>query len=50
MENTDYQIEGMTIAITNMEQMLNFYSNTFKIQFTVKKCMSLIYILELGEN
>lgn len=37
MEKADYQIEGLTMAITNMEQMLDFYSNTFKIQFAEKE-------------
>lgn len=29
----DYEIEGMTIAVTNMTQMLDFYTHTFGIQF-----------------
>lgn len=37
MENVGYRIEGMTMAITNMEQMLEFYANTFNIQFTEKE-------------
>ena len=37
MEKENYQIEGMTIAITNMEAMLSFYSNVFNIQFTEKE-------------
>jgi len=37
MEKADYQIEGMTIAITKMEQMLDFYTNVFKIRFTEKE-------------
>ena len=37
MGKVDYQIEGMTMAITNMEQMLDFYSNTFNILFTEKE-------------
>ena len=37
MEKADYQIEGLTMAITNMEQMLDFYSNVFKIQFEEKE-------------
>lgn len=30
----DYKIEGMTVAITNMEAMLNFYTALFNIKFT----------------
>ncbi|MEO9803478.1 MAG: VOC family protein [Reichenbachiella sp.] len=37
MEKPDYQIEGMTMAVTNMEQMLDFYSNTFGIRFKERK-------------
>ena len=37
MEKTGYQIEGMTIAVTSMEQMLDFYANTFNIRFTEKE-------------
>ena len=37
MEKHSYQIEGMTIAIKNMEQMLAFYSNAFNIMFTEKE-------------
>lgn len=37
MEKSVYQIEGMTMAITNMEEMLAFYSNVFNIQFVEKK-------------
>jgi len=33
MENPGYNIQGITIAITNMKQMLAFYSNVFDIQF-----------------
>ncbi|MTI38850.1 VOC family protein [Fulvivirga lutimaris] len=29
----DYKIEGMTIAITNMEAMLKFYTALFNIKF-----------------
>lgn len=36
-EVTDYQIEGMTIATTNMGQMLDFYSNTFNITFSEQR-------------
>lgn len=35
--NSNYTIEGMTIAITNMEKMLDFYSNIFHIQFHEKE-------------
>ena len=37
MEKAGYEIQGMTMAITNMQQMLDFYSNVFKIHFTEKK-------------
>ncbi|MEM9078232.1 MAG: VOC family protein [Bacteroidota bacterium] len=37
MEKAGYKIEGMTMAITNMRQMLDFYSNTFNIQFTERE-------------
>ncbi len=37
MNKIDYEIEGMTMAVTNMEQMLAFYSNTFNIQFAEKE-------------
>ena len=36
MEKEDYQIEGMTIAITNMEAMLSFYAGIFNIKFIEK--------------
>lgn len=39
MKKEDYRIEGMTIAIKNMAQMLDFYSNTFAIQFSEKALM-----------
>lgn len=32
-KKSGYQIEGMTMAITNMDQMLAFYSNVFNIEF-----------------
>ncbi|NAS31887.1 hypothetical protein GTQ40_12945 [Flavobacteriaceae bacterium R38] len=37
MENPRYSIQGMTMAITNMEKMLSFYSNVFDIQFEEKE-------------
>ena len=37
MEQPDYKIEGLTIAITNMKQMLDFYSNVFNVKFEAKK-------------
>lgn len=37
MKKEDYHIEGMTMAIKNMAQMLDFYSNTFDIQFSEKE-------------
>lgn len=32
--NTDYKIEGLTIAINDMPKMLTFYKNVFEIEFT----------------
>ncbi len=49
MKILDYKIEGLTLAITNMEKMLSFYSKVFNMQFTEKKCMILSYMLQLGE-
>jgi len=37
MEKVDYKIEGMTMAITNMEPMLDFYANVFNIEFEEKE-------------
>lgn len=37
MNNTEYQIEGLTIAIYNMDEMLAFYSNVFSISFEEKE-------------
>ena len=37
MKKEDYHIEGMTMAIKNMAQMLDFYANTFDIQFSEKE-------------
>lgn len=36
MANIDYKLEGMTMAITNMDAMLKFYSNVFNIDFQEK--------------
>lgn len=36
MEDNQYQIEGMTIAITKMDEMLAFYSAVFQISFEEK--------------
>lgn len=36
MNDNQYQIEGMTMAITNMDEMLGFYSNVFQISFEEK--------------
>ncbi|MEM9548862.1 MAG: VOC family protein [Bacteroidota bacterium] len=36
-DKINYHIEGMTIAITNMEEMLKFYSEVFGIEFTLQK-------------
>ena len=36
MDQFNFQIEGMTMAITNMSQMLDFYSNVFQVQFEEK--------------
>jgi predicted enzyme related to lactoylglutathione lyase len=37
MKILDYKIEGLTLAITNMEKMLSFYSKVFNMQFTEKE-------------
>ncbi len=37
MEKPNYEIEGMTMAITEMDSMLKFYSNIFNIHFTEKE-------------
>lgn len=36
MEQKDYQIEGLTLAVRNMEQMLDFYATVFHIEFVEK--------------
>ena len=36
MSEFDFKIEGMTIAITKMEEMLTFYENVFQIKFEEK--------------
>ena len=36
MDKATYEIEGMTMAVTNMPQMLDFYSNLFDIEFVEK--------------
>lgn len=33
MNKSEYEIEGLTIAITNMDAMLEFYSSVFGIEF-----------------
>lgn len=33
MSNKNYSIEGMTVAVTNMDAMIKFYANVFDIQF-----------------
>ncbi len=35
----DYQITGMTMAIVNMEEMVNFYSHVFGIEFESKEML-----------
>lgn len=37
MEKINYRIEGMTMAISNMPAMLDFYSKVFEITFTEKE-------------
>ena len=37
MNDSQYQIEGMTMAITHMDEMLRFYSNLFLISFEEKE-------------
>ncbi|MEM7297350.1 MAG: VOC family protein [Bacteroidota bacterium] len=33
----DYTIEGMTLAVHQMDKMIQFYSNVFNIQFEAKE-------------
>ncbi|MEP5612322.1 MAG: VOC family protein [Cyclobacteriaceae bacterium] len=33
MTNKEYKIEGLTIAVVNMDEMLKFYSSVFSIEF-----------------
>ena len=33
MENNDFRIQGFTLAVTNMEKMVNFYQQLFDITF-----------------
>ena len=37
MEDVDFKITGVTLAVTDMERMLNFYSHVFEIQFQKKE-------------
>jgi len=37
MSNPTFQIEGMTVAITHMDQMVRFYSKIFGIDFREKQ-------------
>ena len=37
MKNENDQIEGLTIVVLNMKQLLDFYSNVFKIEFIEKE-------------
>ena len=32
-QNINYKVEGMTVAVTKMEEMLSFYSNVFEMKF-----------------
>lgn len=34
---SDYQIEGMTLAVHRMDKMVQFYSNVFNIEFDAKE-------------
>ncbi len=36
MKNNDFKIEGMTMAVTQMDKMLKFYSNVFQVSFVEK--------------
>ena len=36
MNHSNYQIEGMTMAVTNMPEMLDFYTAVFEIKFEEK--------------
>jgi len=33
MKTDDYQFEGMTMAVTNMDAMLTFYKSVFNVEF-----------------
>ena len=33
----NYQITGLTLAVTNMQQMLEFYEGVFQIRFTMQE-------------
>ncbi len=49
MENSDYQISGFTIAVTNMEEMVNFYREVFEVRFTkVPKYGGILYEGKFG--
>lgn len=50
MNEFDYKIAGLTIAITKMEEMLRFYSKTFNISFSaIEMYGSKLYSGEWGE-
>ena len=49
MKHPNYTIEGLTIAITHMEQMVNFYSQVFNISFEKREMYgSTLYSGEWG--
>lgn len=46
----DYKLEGLTIAVTNMSEMLKFYENVFQIKFLEKAMYgSTLYTGKWGE-
>ncbi len=49
MSNSQHQIAGMTLAITNMEQMVAFYTKVFGLQFQEQEMYgSRLYATEWG--
>jgi predicted enzyme related to lactoylglutathione lyase len=36
---TDFKIEGVTVATTNMDQMVNFYSQVFGVEFKERQML-----------
>jgi predicted enzyme related to lactoylglutathione lyase len=50
MKSTNYEIEGMTMAISHMDDMLEFYSGVFDIDFgEIDKYGSRLYSGQWGD-